>query len=118
MFLYDDKYKTNIRIIDGIVFSCDRYKSDYDSEAESLAKLYADKLDDIVSLMQPDIKRFYEHNTYEITAELLKESLGEPLIDLSSKTITYCNQTLDKEHIFSLEFSGAFDSFDNLCIDG
>ena len=118
MFLYDDKYKTNIRVIDGVIFSCDEYMPDYDSLAERLAKIYDDKLDDIVSFMLPAIQLFYENESFEVTAELLKESLGEPLINLSSKAITYCNQSLDREHIFSFAYDGSFDDFDYLCIDG
>ena len=118
MFNYDDKYKTNIRMINGVIFSCDEYKQHYDELAERLSQLYEEKLSGIVAYLLPLVQRFYDRESFEITETILTESLGTPIIDLSTNTITYCNQTLDNEHIFSLEYHGDFDAFDNMSIDG
>lgn len=56
-----------------------------------------------------------------ISLDVLINSLKEPeirILDNNSGVLSYCNHTLDNEHVISLEFKGLFEELYYLSIDG
>ena len=64
--------------------------------------------------MLSDIKEMFEINDVEI----IRNSLGNPLIDLDNNRLSYLEQTLDDIHIIDVEFDGIFENFYEVSIDG
>lgn len=118
MFVYSDKYLQNIREIDGIVFSCDNEKPEYDSVAEHLAAIYPEKLPGIVEAIMPDLIDFYGEEIKTLALDEAIRRLGNPLIDLDLNLINYCNHTFDLEHVISTEFQGDFENISGASFDG
>ncbi len=64
--------------------------------------------------MLSDIEEMFEINDVEI----IRNSLGNPLIDLDNNRLSYLEQTLDDIHIIDVEFDGIFENFYEVSIDG
>ena len=64
--------------------------------------------------MLSDIEEMFEINDVEI----IRNSLGNPLIDLDNNRLSYLEQTLDDIHIIDVEFDGIFENFYEASIDG
>ena len=82
--------------------------------AKELAECYEERLPEIVAYILPELEEIFEN----LTAEKLTAALGKPRIDLDGCVITYLEQTLDKSHIFDLEFDGALEEFLEFSMDG
>lgn len=61
-----------------------------------------------------DIEEMFGINNVEI----IKNSLGNVLIDLDNNKLSYLEQTLDDMHIIDVEFDGIFEKFYDVSIDG
>jgi len=118
MFVYNDKYRQNIREINGIVFGCKSIKSEYDSMAEHLASIYPEKLLNIVEVMIPELIEFYGDDIKDITVDETIERLGKPLINLDLNIINFPNQTFDLVHIISVDFCDDFENISGFSVDG
>ena len=113
-FVYDennDYYKMGIN---GIEFVCDSIHSDYEKRVKELAEQYEKKLPLIVEYICPDIREMFGISDPEV----IRNSLGKPLVDLGRGTLTYLEHTMDSLHIIEMEFDGIFTAFYNSCIDG
>ncbi len=64
--------------------------------------------------MLSDIEEMFEINDVEI----IRNSLGNPLIALDNNRLSYLEQTLDDIHIIDVEFDGIFENFYEVSIDG
>lgn len=64
--------------------------------------------------MLSDIEEMFEINDVEI----IRNSLGNPLIDLDNNRLSYLEQSLDDIHIIDVEFDGIFENFYEVSIDG
>ena len=113
LFRYDEKKKL-IAEINGIKFTCNELKQEYEELAIKISKVYANKFPNLIEYIIDDINDMFG----KISKEELMNSLGTPLIDLDTETITYLEQTLDDIHIIEVEFSGILDEFHEICIDG
>ena len=113
-FVYDennDYYKMGIN---GIEFVCDSIHSDYEKRVKELAEQYEKKLSLIVEYICPDIREMFGISDPEV----IRNSLGKPLVDLGRGTLTYLEHTMDSLHIIEMEFEGIFTAFYNSGIDG
>ena len=118
MFVYNDKFRQNIREINGIVFCCENIKPEYDSVAEHLASIYSQKLPSIVEVMIPELIDFYGDEIKDITIDEAIKRLGKPLINLDLDLINFFDQTFDLAHIISVEYRGDFDDIFGFSVDG
>lgn len=118
MFVYNDKYRQNIREINGIVFCCENIKPEYDSIAEHLASIYPEKLPGIIEVMIPDLIEFYGDEIKDITIDEAIKRLGKPLINLDLDLINFYEQTFDLVHIISVEYSDDFEDIFGFSVDG
>ena len=91
-----------------------KIKSEYEQYAKDLANNYDKKLLDIIQYMLSDIEEMFGINDIEI----IKNSLGNALIDLDNNRLSYIEQTLDGMHIIDVEFDGIFEKFYYVSIDG
>lgn len=87
--------------------------------AKKIIKAYPNNVKRICEYMIKDINfiSFYPN----ITLDMLISSLKKPqirIMDSNSGVLSYCNHTLDNEHIISLEFKGLFEELYYLSIDG
>lgn len=69
---------------------------------------------DIIQYMLSDIEEMFGISDVEI----IKNSLGNALIDLDNNRLSYLEQTLDDVHIIDVEFDGIFEKFYDVSIDG
>lgn len=113
-FSFNGKEQKFIAEINGIKFTCEEIKQEYEELAIKIAKVYTEKLPNLIEFIINDIQDMFE----EISKETVINSLGVPVIDLDTETITYLEQTLDDVHIIEIEFSGTLDEFHEVCIDG
>ena len=119
MFKYSEQYDQRILELNGIIFCCEEEQGEYEAEALKLSRVYHDKLSDIVEFMLRDrLLDFYGNNIGGLNADILKENLGVPMIDLDMHQIIYCEQTLDDEHIFEVEYGEDFNDLLYCSVDG
>ena len=119
MFQYSEQYSQKILELNGIIFCCEEEQEEYEAIAQNFSKIYYDKIFDIIEFMLRErLLDFYENYIRELNAEIVKENLGVPMIDLDMHQIIYCEQTLDDEHIFTVEYGDDFDDLLYCSIDG
>ncbi len=114
IFTFDEKNKQYKAIINNITFVCKEIKPEYEQYAKDLANNYYKKILDIIQYMLFDIEKMFGINNVEI----IKNSLGNVLIDLDNNRLSYLEQTLDDMHIIDVEFDGIFEKFYDVSIDG
>lgn len=114
LFEFDEKQKGYIAEIDSMRFYCEELKPEYEILAKELADSYEEKLPEIIEFMLPEIQEIFG----DVSEEELMEAIGIPQIDLDREIISYLEQTLDDIHIIDVEFSGIFDEFFEVKIDG
>ena len=114
IFSFDEKNKQYKAIINNITFVCKDVKPEYEQYAKDLANNYDKKILDIIQYMLFDIEKMFGINNVEI----IKNSLGNALIDLDNNRLSYLEQTLDDMHIIDVEFDGIFEKFYDVSIDG
>ena len=114
IFNFDEKNKQYKLIINNITFICKEVKPEYEQYAKDLANNYDKKILDIIQYMLFDIEKMFGINNVEI----IKNSLGNVLIDLDNNRLSYLEQTLDDMHIIDVEFDGIFEKFYDVSIDG
>ena len=114
IFSFDEKNKQYKAIINNITFVCKEIKPEYEQYAKDLANNYDKKILDIIQYMLFDIEKMFGINNVEI----IKNSLGNALIDLDNNRLSYLEQTLDDMHIIDVEFDGIFEKFYDVSIDG
>ena len=114
IFSSDEKNRQYKAIINNITFVCEEIKSEYEQYAKDLANNYDKKLLDIIQYMLSDIEEMFGINDIEI----IKNSLGNALIDLDNNRLSYIEQTVDGMHIIDVEFDGIFEKFYYVSIDG
>lgn len=114
MFTYDGELKVYTETINGIIFECRKLSPGYEQLAQDLVENYEKRLNAIVDFIQPDIVAFFEVSDKNV----IKDSLGTPCIDLDIMMITYTEHTLDHVHIIDVEFSGIFERFYSVSVDG
>ena len=114
IFTFDEKNKQYKAIINNITFVCKEIKPEYEQYAKDLANNYDKKILDIIQYMLSDIEKMFGINNVEI----IKNSLGNVLIDLDNNRLSYLEQTLDDMHIIDVEFDGIFEKFYDVSIDG
>lgn len=114
IFTSDEKNKQYKAIINNITFVCKEIKPEYEQYAKDLANNYDKKILDIIQYMLFDIEKMFGINNVEI----IKNSLGNVLIDLDNNRLSYLEQTLDDMHIIDVEFDGIFEKFYDVSIDG
>ena len=71
-------------------------------EAQLLAANYHKNRSRILSFILPHLQEFYGY----FTDEEATEKLGKPIIEPERQTVTFCDQTFDDIHIFSLTIRG------------
>lgn len=119
MFKYNEQYDQNILELNGIIFCCEEEQDEYEAEAQKLSKVYYDKLSDIVEFMLHNrLLDFYKNHISGLNADIIKDNLGVPMIDLDMHKIIYCEQTLDDDHIFEVEYGADFDDLLYCSVDG
>ena len=114
LFVYDDGNDVYTAEINGIIFQCEKMQERYEKFAIDLANAYPNKLNNIIEFILPDIKMMFEVDDVDI----IKKSLGTPLIDLDREILSYLGHTFDAIHIIDVEFDGIFDRFLYSSIDG
>ena len=114
IFCFDEKNKQYKAIINNIIFVCKEIRPEYEQYVKDLANNYDKKMLDIIQYMLSDIEEMFGINDVEI----IKNSLGNALIDLDNNRLSYLEQTLDDVHIIDLEFDGIFEKFYDVSIDG
>ncbi len=114
VFNFDEKNKQYKAIINNITFVCKEIKPQCEQYAKDLANNYDKKILDIIKYMLSDIEEMFGINDVEI----IRNSLGNPLIDLDNNRLSYLEQTLDDMHIIDVEFDGIFEKFYDVSIDG
>lgn len=119
MFQYSEQYDQKILELNGIIFSCEEEHAEYEAIAQNFSKKYYDKLPDIIEFMLHDrLLDFYGNYIRELNSDIVKENLGVPMIDLDMHQIIYCDQTLDNEHIFTVEYGADLDDLLYCSVDG
>lgn len=119
MFQYSEHYGQMILELNGIIFSCEEEQEKYEAIAQNFSKKYYEKLSVIIEFMLHDrLLDFYENYIKELNVDIVKENLGAPMIDLDMHQITYCEQTLDNEHIFTVEYGEDLDDLLYCSVDG
>ena len=118
MFEYSEEYDKEIMELNGIFFCCEEAEDGYEDEAKSLSKAYYDKLDDIAEFMLNERLSDFYGESIELDADIIKENLGTPMIDLDTHQIIYCEQTLDDIHVFEVEFGDDLDDLLYCSVDG
>ena len=113
-FIYDDQYKTQVARINGILLCCQEVKDGYEQKAVELATAHKDRLTSLGEFISKEISPIYG----EMCLENLIRALGTPVIDLDRNLISYLKTSLDHEHIIEVEFSGLFDQFFRVSVDG
>ena len=91
---------------------------------KTVAENYESCLPNIIEYILSD--EVFREEFDGVTSEQLKTSLNKPEIRLlvgndripKTGVCTYCNQTLDDEHIFSFEFVNVFEDLDYFTIEG
>ncbi len=101
--------------IDKLTFVCEEVQDGYEELAAQLAKVYKSRLEAIGKFL---IDEGIEEVFGELQPARLIRALGRPLIDLSNESITYADNSLDDYSIISFEYTGLFEEFSYLCIDG
>ena len=114
IFNFDEKNKQYKLIINNITFICKEVKPEYEQYVKDLVNNYDKKILDIIQYMLSDIEEMFGINNVEI----IKNSLGNALIDLDNNRLSYLEQTLDDMHIIDVEFDGIFEKFYGVSIDG
>lgn len=114
LFVFDEKENEYIGEIQGITFSCDILKNDYEDLAYKLADKYKEKLPELINFISPDIEQMFGVSEKTI----IEASLGQPSINLEIETLSYLNHTLDDVHIIVVEYSGILENFHYCSIDG
>lgn len=114
IFTFDEGEKQHKAVINNITFVCNEIKPEYEQYAKDLANNYDKKILDIIQYMLSDIEEMFGINDVEI----IKNSLGNALIDLDNNRLSYLEQTLDGIHIIDVEFDGIFEKFYYVSIDG
>lgn len=84
-FNFNEKEQKFIAEINGIKFTCEEVKQKYEELAIKIAKVYTEKLPNLIELIINDIQDMFG----EISKETVINSLGIPVIDLDTETITY-----------------------------
>ena len=102
-----------------LFFCCEEEQGEYEAEAQKLSIVYYDKLSNTVEFMLCDrLLVFYGNNIGGINADIVKANLGVPMIDLDMHQIIYCDQSLDEEHIFEVEYGEDFNDLLYCSVDG
>ena len=114
MFYYDDEQNGFIAEINSVRFFCEEVKDEYGELAQELADSYEDKLPDIIDYVLPEATAMFG----SVSKAELEQALGIPQIDLDREVISYLEQKMDDMHIIEVEFSGLFDEFYEVVIDG
>ena len=114
MFKWSEEDASHLAELNGIEFVCEEPSEELEALAKELAECYEERLPEIVAYILPELEEIFEN----LTAEKLTAALGKPRIDLDGCVITYLEQTLDKSHIFDLEFDGALEEFLEFSMDG
>ena len=114
VFIFDEGNDVYTAEINGVVFNCETLLDHYDKYANDLANIYETKLNEIIDFILPDIKAMFEIEDVDI----IRKSLGKPLIDLDRCVLSYLEHTFDHIHIIDVEFDGLFDKFYYSSIDG
>ena len=119
MFQYSEEYKQKILELNNIIFCCKEEQDEYEAKAQNLSVSYYDKLSNIIEFMLRDrLLDFYENDMSGLNADIVKENLGVPMVDLDMHQIIYCEQTLDDEHIFEVEYGEDFDDLHYCSVEG
>ena len=126
LFKFDEDSGEYVAEIAGINVTINSCTDDMVEYGKTVAEKYESCLPGIIEYILSD-EAFGEDGEFDcVTEEQLKSSLNKPEIRLLSgndripKTgvCTYCNQTLDDEHIFSFEFVNVFEDLDYFTIEG
>ena len=119
MFEYSEQYGQRILELNGIIFCCEEDQGEYEAVAQKLSRVYYDRLSDIVEFMLRDrLLDFYKYSIGGLNVDIVKENLGMPMIDLDMHQIIYCEQSLDEEHIFEVEYGEDFNDLICCSVDG
>lgn len=114
LFTYDEGNDIYQVQLNGIRFITQNVNDDIETFTKQLADQYFNRLNDIISFIQDDIKAMYDIDDPIV----IQSSLGIPEIDVERCIITYLHHTFDQCHIIDVEFSGVFDEFLYTSIDG
>ncbi len=114
MFQYNEDEELYLAVVDGIEFASEEEPGLSHEEVRGLAASYQENLPRILDFMLPGLEGFFG----KLDRAGLPEALGQPRIDLDTFEVSYCEHTLDDDHIISFEFGEGFDSLENLAIDG
>lgn len=114
MFHFDEDLEMYSAELDGVEFVCEEPGAEQEQEAKKLAKLYAQKLPEIVAFLLPEIQKVYG----EVDREQLPRLLGRPTVNLDTFQVMYMEQTLDDSHIIEFEYADDFEGFECFNIDG
>lgn len=121
-FVYDKTYNEYMAVINTMEFRCNNCTKEIVEYALAIAKAYEDCLSNIVDFLLADDAFDQNKGIYKgLTKEKLSLSLKEPSFLLTSNTdgqCSYCNHTLDANHIIDIEFSGILEQLYNVSIDG
>ncbi|MBO5227106.1 MAG: hypothetical protein J6B17_03335 [Ruminococcus sp.] len=102
-------------VIDRITFVCDEVDDSFEETAVRLAEVYSSRLESIADfLLDEGISDVFG----EISPDKLIKALGKPVVNLENETITYADNSLDDYCIIEFEYTGLFESFSYLNIDG
>lgn len=114
VFIFDEGNDVYSAKINGVHFTCEKIFDHYDQIAYDLANAYEKKLPMIINFISPDIKAMFDVEDKDI----IKQSLGTPLIDLDRFVLSYLEHTFDHIHIIDVEFDGVFEKLLYSSIDG
>jgi hypothetical protein len=126
LFKFDEDSGEYVAEIAGINVTINSCTDDMVEYGKTVAEKYESCLPGIIEYILSD-EAFGEDGEFDcVTEEQLKTSLNKPEIRLlagndripKTGVCTYCNQTLDDEHIFSFEFVNVFEDLDYFTIEG
>jgi hypothetical protein len=119
-FQYNKKHNEYTAIING--FEIIIQENDYANEvvvlAQNILSSYAKKITDIAQFMSSNggFISFYGN----LSAEEIVQKLNQPKIEIQKTggILNYLHHELDTMHIIDVHFSGVFEKFHELSIDG
>ena len=126
LFKFDEDSGEYVAEISGINVTINSCTDDMVEYGKTVAEKYESCLPGIIEYIL-SAEAFGEDGEFDcVTEEQLKTSLNKPEIRLlvgndripKTGVCTYCNQTLDDEHIFSFEFVNVFEDLDYFTIEG
>lgn len=114
LFVRSEEYGAFVAEINGVRLLCEN-PDDFDPDyVQEFVEAYGKQLPELVEFMAEDICDFFG----EIETDALLGLLGVPTVDLDRDIVTYLDHVLDDVHIIEVEFSGAFEEFYEVIIDG